>query len=310
MPKISVVVPVYNEAEGVYRFHIRLSQVIKKTRHKYEIIYVNDGSNDNSFKELTRIRSQDTKVKLINLSRNFGKEAALTAGIKHAKGELVITIDSDGQHPPELIPEFIKKALNFDMVVGVRSRYEEEGLKKKALSRLYYWVARKAGVQSLRKNGTDFRIFNKVVADSFLEMTERSRMVRGMFDWIGFEVAEIEFTAPDRIAGEAQYSFKKLAKLAIDGITGEGILPLYFSLITSVFIVLSSSGLLIFLIIEDLLLRDVLSINPSGSAYLIIVALLLIGIVILFQGISSLFIARIHNETLARPLYVIKDIIE
>jgi glycosyltransferase involved in cell wall biosynthesis len=309
MKKLSVICPVYNESEGISRFHEELNSVLKKIKIRHEIYYINDGSTDNTYKILKKIKSNNTKVKLINLSRNFGKESALTAGIKFAEGELILTIDSDGQHPPRLIPEFLDAITDKDMVVGIRSEYQKVGLQKKLFSKLYYWLSAKAGVKNLRKNGTDFRLFRRNVADTFLSMTERSRMVRGMFDWMGFDVTEIEFEAPERIAGSAQYSFKKLLRLALDGITSEGILLLYISLATSLFIIITSFGLLLLLVAEDLILGGPLGINPSGTAYLTLSALLLIGVVILFQGISSLFIARIHNETAARPLFIVKDVV-
>ena len=226
--KLSVVIPVYNEAKGFLKFYENmLLPELKKLKLSYEIILVNDGSSDGTLKVLQKLADEDKKVKVLSFSRNFGKEVALTAGLRIASGDAVLTMDADGQQPPKLIPEFIEKWENgAEVVTGVRGKFEKHGLVAKIGSKLFYWILRRLGAKDTVPGSTDFRLMDRVVVDEFNRLTEHGRITRGLVDWMGFKKVYIDYVYGNRLAGKPSYNFKKLFKLAIDSFVSMTTTPL------------------------------------------------------------------------------------
>jgi polyisoprenyl-phosphate glycosyltransferase len=303
---LSVVVPVYNEQAGLLVFHESLLRVVEQIYPEaYEIIYCDDGSRDDSAAIIKDLRTHNPRVRLIKLSRNFGKEIATTAGIDHATGQAVITLDADGQHPVKLIPQFIDRwKAGSRVVIGVRTANQQEGFVKRLGSKLFYRLfARLTGIK-LIAGSTDFRLIDASVRREFMRMTERNRITRGLIDWLGFDRAYIEFVANPRLAGAAGYSFKKLLKLAIDSVVSLSISPLYVTAYIGA-VVLPTAVLVGLGMLVNLLLNDPLHLHATGSAYVMILLLFLVGVLLVSQAIIGLYLSHIHTETQNRPLYVI-----
>lgn len=309
-PLVSVVCPVYNEKDAIVSFHTALVDVIAQFNEPCEVVYVDDGSTDGSADVLHGFATS-SRVRVVELSRNFGKEAALSAGIHHAQGEVVVTIDTDGEHPVGLIPELVRPVLDdeVDVVAGVRTSRDRAPIVKRIGSRVFYGLLRRFGNDThLEQNSTDFRAFSREVADNFSALGERGRIVRSLIDWTGFRTAELEFAAEPRIAGEPSYDVRKLTKLALDGITGSSTRPLYAALAVGTFLMFASVGVGLFTVVEDVVLGDPLDLNVQGSAYVILAVLFAVSLVVLMQGITALYLARIYEESLDRPLYVVRRV--
>jgi len=302
---LSVVVPVYNESRGITGFHEALMAVLEKLDESCEVIYCNDGSTDNSRELLTEFCETDKRIKLLSLTRNFGKEIATTAGIHAATGEAIITLDGDGQHPVELIPEFLAKWRKGDkVVIGVRTANQSEGLVKRIGSKLFYRAFNQFTGLKLIPGSSDFRLIDRVVQQEFGRMTERNRMTRVLIDWTGYQREFIYFQAKARTTGTAPYSFQKLFRLAIDSIISHSTSPLYVSAYIGG-IVLPLSVLLGLVMFVNLLLNDPMHLHATGSAYLMVFVLFLVGILLVSQGIIGLYLSHIHTETQNRPLYLV-----
>lgn len=307
---ISIVSPVYNEQEGIKWFHDSLLDVLaKQKKYVFEIIYVNDGSSDKSLVALKELSARPrATVKIIDLSRNFGKEIALSAGIHKAKGSSIITLDSDGQHPVELIAQFIEDwEAGSEVVIGVRKSNKNEGLIKRYGSRWFYKLFNSTSNAELIPGSTDFRLIDRSVADEFNKLNERNRMTRSLIDWLGFHRTYVYFDANERKYGVASYTFKKLLELAINTFVSLSALPLFLAgYLGLVFIVLSLfAGIFVF--VEQFMLTDPLNLNISGSAILGLLTLFLIGIVLSSQGLIGVYISRLIGESQGRPLFVIRE---
>lgn len=304
--KFSFVVPVHNEHTGLVDFHKSLLEVIKRlAASSYELIYVDDGSTDGSSELISKLAEDNHHIQLVRLSRNFGKEIAVTAGIHQATGEAIIMLDGDGQHPVELIPQLISRwKTGSKVVIGVRSANQKEGFIKRYGSKLFYGIFNRSTGMKLMPRSTDFRLIDRVVQREFKRMTERNRITRGLIDWLGYDRDYIEFKAGPRLAGAAGYSFKKLFKLAIDSAISLSISPLYITAYIGAVILPLSTLLGLFMLI-NLALGDPASLHATGSAYLMVLVLFLVGILLVSQAIIGLYLSHIHTETQNRPLYVI-----
>jgi glycosyltransferase involved in cell wall biosynthesis len=304
-PVISVVVPVYNEAESLEYLYSALRAVIDKLHGSYEIVFVDDGSRDASASVVRQLRERDRHVRLLRLTRNFGKEIATTAGIHAATGEAIITLDADGQHPVERIPEFIDAwKAGAKVVVGRRTSYRRQGVIKRYGSKLFYALLNRFTGAHLVPDATDFRLIDRSVQQDFKRITERNRITRGLIDWLGYQPTYVPFKVHDRIAGSAGYSLGKLIKLAIDSVVSLSISPLYITAYIGA-VVLPGSVLLGLGMLLNVLLHDPLHLHATGGAYLMVFILFLIGILLVSQGIIGLYLSHIHTETQNRPLYVV-----
>lgn len=305
--KLSVVIPVYNEAKGFLKFYENmLLPELKKLKLSYEIILVNDGSSDGTLKVLQKLAGEDKKVKVLSFSRNFGKEVALTAGLRIASGDAVLTMDADGQQPPKLIPEFIEKWENgAEVVTGVRGKFEKHGLVAKIGSKLFYWILRRLGAKDTVPGSTDFRLMDRVVVDEFNRLTEHGRITRGLVDWMGFKKVYIDYVYGNRLAGKPSYNFKKLFKLAIDSFVSMTTTPLVIFGWFGALITFLSGVLGLFALIELIILGDPMGLKWTGPTCLAIFISFLVGLVLISQAITALYISHIYADVQGRPLYII-----
>lgn len=308
MKTISIVVPIHNEAEGIKTFLDKdlLPVVAEIKGYNTEMIFVDDGSSDNTLEILQDYASKKASIKVVALSRNFGKEAALSAGFKVAKGDAVITIDADGQQPPKLIPEFIKKwEAGAEIVTGVRDHYTRHGLIQKLGSKLFYFLLRKMGNKYTVPGSTDFRLIDRVVVDEFNQLSEHNRITRGLIDWLGFKQEYIKYTYGVRMAGKPSYSLKKLFRLAMDSFISMSTTPLVALGYLGAIITFLSGCLGLFCIVNQYILGDPLHLYWNGAVQMTIFITFLIGIVLISQATIALYISHIHAETQGRPLYII-----
>ncbi len=304
---ISVVIPVYNESKNITGFYSSLKKSLP-SGFRYEIIYVNDGSSDDTKTKIQKIIKTDKTIKLLSFSKNFGKEIATTAGINNSKGDAVIIIDADGQHPANLIPEFIEKWIaGSNVVIGVRNTNHGEGYIKKIGSMLFYKLFNSFTASKLIPGSTDFRLIDGNVRDEFNKLHESNRITRGLIDWLGYKRTFIYFNANERVHGEAGYSTKKLIILATNSFVSMTFAPLFFFAFIGVFITCLSVIMVIILIFEQFVLSDPLNLRISGTAYLAALILLLVGIILMSQGLLALYISRIYQETQGRQLYIIDE---
>lgn len=306
-PVLSVVVPVFNESAGLEQFHAALSAVLAHLEVPYEVVYCDDGSTDHSLQVIHELHAHDPHVRLVALSRNFGKEIATTAGLHEAKGDAIITLDADGQHPVELIPEFLARwRAGSKVVIGVRTANQHEGIIKRYGSKLFYTMINRFADFKLVPGSTDYRLIDKVVRQEFVRMTERNRITRGLIDWLGYKRDYIEFKANPRLVGEAGYSFRKLTKLALDSVVSLSLSPLYLVGYIGA-VVLPLATLIGLIMLVNLILGDPLGLHATASAYVIIFMLFLIGVLLVSQAIIGLYLSHIHTEAKNRPLYIVDE---
>ncbi len=305
---LSIVIPAYNESEVIEQFHAELlmPSVKRFLKNSYEIIYVNDGSSDDTLAKLQSLAQANSRVRVVSLSRNFGKEIATTAGIFTCSGDATIILDADGQHPPELIGEFLSLwEKGSDVVVGVRNKEKHEGLIKHLGSRLFYKLFNSTSDINLVPRSTDYRLISREVREEFLKFTEINRITRGLIDWLGFERSYVYFDSPERIAGTASYRTSQLIRLAVNSFVSLSLKPLFIFGWVGLAITICSFLIGIFIIIEQFLLQDPLSMHFSGPFILGVFTSFLIGIVLVSQAILATYISHIHTQSQNRPLFVI-----
>lgn len=304
---ISIIVPMYNESEGVALLYKALKKVTRELQVRVELVFVDDGSEDGTIDQLQRLATKDKAVHAIELSRNFGKEIAVSAGLQAAKGAAAIIMDADLQHPPELIPEFIAKwKAGADVVVGVRQSYGREAFHKRFNSWLFYKFINGLAEIKVVPHSTDFRLLDRVVVNEFLRFTERNRITRGLIDWLGFRREYVYFTAGERAAGSASYSFPKLIRLAVNSFVGLSLIPLKLAGYLGIGITVISALLGLGIVIEKYIFHEPASYSVSTKFILLDFNTFLIGIVLMCLGLVALYVANIHGEVINRPLYAIR----
>jgi len=304
--KISFVIPVYNEEKGITHFLDRLTKVINTLDYDYELILINDGSKDKTLEILQEYVKNHDKTKLISFSRNFGKEMALTAGLREASGDAAFSMDSDGQQPPEKIPDFIKAWEDgYEIITGVRDHYTKHGLIAKLGSKLFYKLIRMMGNKTTVPGSTDFRLLDRVVLDEFNRLSEHNRITRGLIDWLGFKTKNIYYTYGERFAGKPSYNTKKLFHLALDSFVSMSTTPLLMFGYLGFFITIGSFILGMFCIINQYILDDPLHLYWNGSVQMAIFITFLVGLLMISQSVIALYISHIHAEVQGRPLYII-----
>jgi polyisoprenyl-phosphate glycosyltransferase len=302
-PVFSVVIPMYNEAEIVGEMHRRLVVVMTELGAPWEAIYINDGSRDASLQIVEMLRHADSHIAVVNLSRNFGKEIATTAGLDHARGDAVIVIDADLQDPPEVIPRLVAAwRAGFDTVYAKRRLRDGDGWVKKATAAAFYRVMRNLGEVPLPENVGDFRLMSRRVVDAVQQMREQHRFMKGLFAWVGFPSTAVLYDRAPRAAGRTKWSLWKLWNLAIEGITGFSVGPLklatYLGLAVALFAVVFGA---------QLILRTLIFGNPvAGYPSLMAVVLFLGGTQLVTLGIIGEYLGRVFNETKRRPLYLVE----
>ncbi|NLY19248.1 MAG: glycosyltransferase family 2 protein [Clostridiaceae bacterium] len=300
----SVVVPMYNEEAVLNETYRRLTQVMENSGVEYEIIFVNDGSRDKTAEMLNEICDKDKRVKLIDFSRNFGHQIAITAGMDHSSGQCVVVIDGDLQDPPEFIPEMIKKwKEGYDVVYGKRISRKGESFFKKFTAAAFYRFLKSMTDVNIPVDTGDFRLIDRRVCEALKRVNEKNRYIRGLVSWLGFKQTAIEFEREERFAGETKYPLKKMLKLAFDGITSFSYKPLKLASYLGTFLSGASFLYLIFVIIQRILFPA--TVQP-GWASILAVMLFFNGITLLMLGIIGEYIGRIYDEAKSRPLYLIR----
>ena len=301
--KYSIVVPVFNEEETIPAFYKAIIPVMDKLKESYELIFVNDGSKDNTFNILKDLASKDKKVKVINFSRNFGQQPALLAGFIESKGEAVIDIDVDLQDPVDAIPLMIDKwKEGYEIVHGKRLVRKGETFLKKATSSIYTKFYGKITGLDIPKNCGDFKLFDRKVIDVIISMPERDRFLRGITAWVGFKQTYVEFERQERHAGKTKYNAKKLFKLATNGIVANSSYPLSFSLKAGIFgSIMSCICFITFIILA------ICKICLPLTAWLFPTISLIGSLGFVFNGISNIYTARIYSEVQNRPKYIISE---
>jgi dolichol-phosphate mannosyltransferase len=299
---LSIVLPCYFEEANVEFIYTRILEALDD-REDMELIYVDDGSGDRTFEAIRNLSASDSRVRGIRFSRNFGHQVALLAGLKEAKGDLVITMDADGQHPASMIPELLaKQREGFEIVNTRRTDHNKTGPFKKSSSRWFYSFLNRVSEVRIEPAAADFRLMTRKALDAFLEIDEHDRFTRGLIGWMGFEQAVIPYTAAERHAGNTKYTFRKMRHFAFDGITSFSSRPLrmsmYMGSVVIVFAILYS--------IYALVVHFTGNTNPGWTS-LLITMLLLGGIQLFTIGIIGEYIARIFNEVKGRPHYFISD---
>jgi glycosyltransferase involved in cell wall biosynthesis len=304
MSSVSVIVPAFNEAEVLPEFHRRLMSVLDALDREFEVLYINDGSTDDTLDILVGFAEATRNVGVIDFSRNFGKEVAVTAGLEYASGDAVVVIDADLQDPPELIPEMVALwEQGGDVVYARRRRRLGEALIKRITAKLFYLVIRRVSSTRIPEDTGDFRLLSRRAVDALNRLPEQHRFMKGLFSWIGFRQVAIEYDRDPRFAGETKWNYWRLWNFALEGITSFSAVPLklasYVGLIAALF-GFSYAGWIIF---KTLMYGDPVAGYPS----LMVVILCMGGIQLLGIGILGEYLARTFDETKHRPLYLVKD---
>jgi len=302
----SVVVPVFNEQEVLEEFYKRLFVVMERLSESYEIIFVNDGSKDKSLEIMRGLQGKNSGIKVLDFSRNFGHQIAITAGMDYSKGRAVIVIDADLQDPPEVIPDFIKKwKQGYDVVYGKREQRQGESIFKKLSAKIFYRILRTMTSIDIPVDAGDFRLIDRKVANVFSkQIRERNRYIRGLTSWVGFRQIGVLYKRDKRFAGKTKYPFSKMLKLGLDGISSFSNLPLKS---VSYLGFLAAGGSFLYAIYAIVL--KIFTDRPiHGWTSLILAVVFLGGVQLLSLGIIGEYIGRINDETKSRPLYIIKKV--
>lgn len=302
--KLSVVIPIFNEEPNIELLYQRLRQVLESISYSWELIFVNDGSQDASGELVKKLREKDRRVKYIEFARNFGHQVAVTAGVNHAFGDMVVIIDADLQDPPELILDMIQKwEEGYEVVYAKRKKRKGETWFKLWTARMFYRILRKITNFDIPLDTGDFRLIDKKVAENLRNMPERSRFIRGMVAWSGFRTIGIEYEREERYAGETKYPFKKMLRFAIDGITSFSYFPLQLASYLGIFFsVISFIAILLVLYLHFFTHKTI-----HGWTSTILAVLFIGGIQLFTLGIIGEYLARIGTDVKQRPIYVIRE---
>lgn len=305
-PDLSLVVPMFNEAENLDRLFARLGEVMATIGVTYEIVCVDDGSRDDTVARIADHHRRDQRIKLVELSRNFGKELALTAGLHHTAGRAVVMIDADLQHPPELIGDMLDKwREGYEMVIAVRTSREDESPLKRAAARAFYRLFGQVSEVQLPQGAGDFRLLDRKVVDVLNAMPEHTRFMKGLYAWVGFRQTTLPFEVAPRALGESKFNAFRLWRLAIDGITSFTSVPLkvwtFIGMLVAAFALLY--GLLF--IVKTL----ILGIDVPGYPSLIVAITFFAGVQLISLGVIGEYLGRVFAEVKNRPLYVVRNVV-
>jgi glycosyltransferase involved in cell wall biosynthesis len=304
-PTLTAVVPVYNEEAALPAFHPRLTAALQALPIDYQIIYVDDGSNDETPRQLEALAGSDPHVRCLHLSRNFGHQAALTAGLDHADGDVVITLDGDGQHPPELIGEMLRlHAAGYEIVQTQRLDSIRTSAFKRRSAGLFYALLNRIGDTHVQPGAADFRLLSRAAADGLRQMREHHRFLRGMVSWMGFRTVILPYEPTERIAGTSKYSLRKMVRLALDAAFSFSLAPLWIGL---------SVGLVFFLLacveaiyVLSFWVRGQADALAPGWSSLMFMVLIVGGVLTTLLGFIGIYVGNIFQETKQRPLYLLR----
>ena len=305
-PFLSVVVPCYNEEDVVDAFYERTAPILAAIDAEFEIIFVNDGSSDRTAGRILALHMRDERVKMIDLSRNFGKEIAMTAGLDFARGNAVVVIDVDLQDPPELIPTMVETwHEGVDMVYATRTIREGEGVVKKATAHLFYRLIGRMTRISIPENTGDFRLMSRRVVDALKTLREQHRFMKGLFSWVGFSQVSIPYRRAPRFAGKTKWNYWRLWNFALEGITSFSLGPLQVATYFGALVACFAFAYAAFLIIRTLML----GIDVPGYASIMVTILFFSGVQLFTIGVIGEYLGRMFNETKNRPLYLVQGVV-
>jgi len=304
---ISIVVPVYNESGVIQLFIDQVDLILKKIDYKYEIIFIDDGSTDNTSLELENIYKSYENIRVIKFSRNFGKEAAISAGIDYSNGDALIPIDVDMQDPPELIVDFIHQwQAGYDVVYGIREDRALDNIGKRITSRFFYSIFNKISKTKIPYNVGDYRLIDRKVINVIKMLPERNRFMKGLFSWVGFKSIGIPYKRPERSSGKTKWNYWKLWNFSIDGITGFSTAPLKIWMYIGGVISIVSLFYALLLIIKV----TISGIDVPGYTSTLVAILFLGGLQLLVLGIYGEYLGRIYEESKSRPIYILDSILD
>ena len=307
MELLSVVVPAYNEQDAVPLFYEEIMKTAKIMAEKWdgletEVVFIDDGSSDDTLKTIKELREKDKRVRFVSFSRNFGKEAALYAGLKNAKGDYIVTMDADLQDPPSLLPDLFSaiKEEGYDSAATRRVSRKGEPPIRSFFARCFYKLINKVSNADIVDGARDYRIMTRKMADAVLSMGEYNRFTKGIYGWIGFNTKWFEYENVERAAGETKWSFFKLFRYAVDGIVGFSTVPLSMATYFGIFMAFMAFVFIIFIIVKKLVFGD----PTSGWSSLVCILLLLSGIQMFSLGILGQYLSKTYLETKKRPIYI------
>jgi glycosyltransferase involved in cell wall biosynthesis len=302
--KLSVILPCYREAANLPAMLAALTRVLDGIPGEKEIIAIDDGSPDDTWKVLTALKGQYRDLHIVRFARNFGKEAALTCGLRMARGDIAVTMDADLQHPPEVIPSMVEKwRTGARMVYALRRGRDTDGPARKALSKAFYFIFRHITELDLPQGAGDFRLLDRKAIDAVNLLPEKNRFMKGLMTWVGFEPGYVHFDVTERAGGKSSFAMRKLFRLAIDAITAFSTMPLRVWSLIGVAVSLSSFLYFIYLIVRTL----VFGVDTPGFATIMCMMLFLGGVQLISLGVIGEYIGRIFNEVKNRPVYIVAD---
>jgi len=302
---LSIVIPFYNESGNIPELFRRLDEVLSRHAPDYEVVCVDDGSRDDTFIRLLAEHARNPRIKLVRLSRNFGKEIALSAGLQHARGDAVVTMDADLQHPPELIPQFLTCWYEgYKMVYAARQSATRETWIHTLFAKSFYWIFARISHLELPKGAGDFRLLDRRVVDALNAMPERTRFMKGLFAWVGFSQIGVPFVPPERFSGKSGFSFHRLWHFAIDGVAAFSTVPLRVWSLLGLIISLLSLAYGAFLVVRTL----AFGIDVPGYVSLMVSSLFIGGIQLISLGVIGEYLGRVFEEVKRRPLYLVSEL--
>jgi len=304
--KVDLVIPVYNEAGVIEKIHAQIRAVVDRIPHKFHFLYVDDGSDDRTVDSLRSVADSDPRVTVLTLSRNFGHQAALTAGIDHATGDIVISMDGDGQHPPELIPQMIDLVKQgYDIVQGQRVAETKPSFFKKWTSDSFYKLINTISGTQMISGAADFRALSRQAVDALKAMPEYHRFLRGMITWMGYNSVILPYHQPARVAGRSKYSLGKMFRLASDAIFSFSLIPLYIGL-SSGFLFFALAAVQLSWVLWLSFTNNTEQIIAPGWSSLMAVLLIASGIIMILLGFIGVYVGYIFQEVKRRPVYLLK----
>lgn len=301
---VSIIIPVFNEEEVLNELYKRLTTVMESTGEEYELVFIDDGSSDNTYPMLKELNKKDPRCKVLHFSRNFGHQIAITAGMDYCKGDAVVIIDADLQDPPELIPEMLQKWKEGAQIVHARRKKRKgESIFKKATAAIFYRTLKALTNVEIPVDVGDFRLMDKKVVQSLRSMRERNRFVRGLVSWTGYKQAEVSYVRDPRFAGTTKYPLKKMIRFALNGITSFSDKPLKIASLLG--FLLSSAGFLymLYVLYQKFFTTQVV----QGWTTIVVLILVFNGFTLLSLGILGEYVGRIYEEIKQRPLYIIEE---
>lgn len=305
MSLLSIITPCFNEEATVGFFYDEVKKALNKIDCDYEIIFANDGSSDDTLNRCLELKAKDEKISILNFSRNFGKEAAMLAGLRESKGDFVVLMDTDLQDPPALLPEMYGYVSSgeYDSVATYRVSRKGEPVIRSFFARMFYRLINKMVDVDIVDGARDYRLMNRMMVDAILQLEEYHRFSKGIFSWVGFKTKYLEFENVERVAGETKWSFWKLFRYAIDGIVGFTTIPLRLATIVGTIVSMFGFGYMLYIVIKAIFFGDPVAGFPS----LIVIITLIGGIQLLVLGIIGEYLAKTYMESKKRPVYIIKE---